>query len=511
MKLLIANVIESAFHNAAERSNPPRCHPRTRSAIRTEIMDWIKNQEAGRKLILWLYGPAGGGKTAIGQSIAEECEKQGLLGASFFFDRTAAGRNTMGRFIATLAYQLTLSIPQIRETILAAIERDPTIFSRQLLVQMQTLVITPLMSFEGLGQPWFVVVDGVDEIGPTGQPQAELLHVVGTAVSELKHIPIIFLIISRPEYDIRMAFNADPLHSLMEELSLDERYEPDADIKLYLTDKFQEIRSKELALGTNLHSSWPSDSDLDRLVAKSSGQFIYAATVMKFIDSRRDPSERLKIILGLTDPGKETPFAALDALYRFILSSVDDLPRVLDVLRLLILGGDYNYGLQVGVIEELLGFEVRRTLMDMHALVFVPSPSDPESILHTHHASLADFLMDESRSLGFFINSKQGHIALGRCWLGMIKDYYNPICFRPRSSSLKLAIECFISHSKKAPEIADDLAKFNLEKLMKQIRDANDLYGSDWSNFLQCAWRRVGVTISFNNWRTQHFTILGKN
>ncbi|KAF8173058.1 hypothetical protein BJ912DRAFT_88892 [Pholiota molesta] len=234
-------------------------------------MDWIKNQEAGHKLILWLYGPAGGGKTAIGQSIAEECEKQGLLGASFFFDRTAAGRNTMGRFIATLAYQLTLSIPQIRETILAAIERDPTIFSRQLLVQMQTLVITPLISFGGLGQPWFVVVDGVDEIGPTGQPQAELLHVVGTAVSELKHIPIIFLIISRPEYDIRMAFNADPLHSLMEELSLDERYEPDADIKLYLTDKFQEIRRKELALGTNLHSSWPSDSDLDRLVAKSSG------------------------------------------------------------------------------------------------------------------------------------------------------------------------------------------------------------------------------------------------
>ncbi|KAF9470626.1 hypothetical protein BDN70DRAFT_821113 [Pholiota conissans] len=125
LKLLRENISQGAFHNAAERGDPPRCHPRTRIAIRKAMMEWIKASEADRKLILWLYGPAGAGKTAIEQSIAEQCEEEGLLAASFFFGRTAAGRNDSSRFAATLAYQLILSIHGVREHVITAIEQDP--------------------------------------------------------------------------------------------------------------------------------------------------------------------------------------------------------------------------------------------------------------------------------------------------------------------------------------------------------------------------------------------------
>lgn len=495
MKLLIRNIARGAFHNAAERGDPPRCHPQTRSAIRKEIIEWIKAPEAQCKFIIWLYGPAGTGKTAIEQSIAEQCEEEGLLAASFFFSCAAAGRNDSSQFIATLAYQLLLSIPQISEPILTAVERDPTIFSRALSVQMQALVVTPLTSIPIPlpNLPRVAIVDGVDECGPDGNSQAKLLAVLGAAAAELQHVPIIFLIASQPEYEIRQAFNQEPLSPLMRGLFLDNDFQADNDIRLYLNSKFQDVRQNQMALGTALNSTWPTTGDIAQLVKKSSGQFIFAATVMKFIDSpRRHPADRLNIILGLSNAGKETPFAALDALYYLILSAVDDLPKVLQVLTLLALADDYSDKLRVDVVEKLLGFDVQRALMDMHSLLFVPPPNDSISVLRIHHASLYDFLMDQSRSHDQYIDPAQGHILLSQRWLGVVTDYPR---FQINNFHLNRCIHSFVSHchrSSTSSEISNCLATFNLRALLERIVDASDLYSTRWSIFFECARKQVG-------------------
>ena len=68
-----------------------------------------------------------------------------------------------------------------------------------------------------------------------------------------------------------------------------------------------------------LSSSWPSLDIVYTLVKKTSGQFIYASTVTKFVASiRHQPADRLDIILGLRAPRNELPFAELDALYMHI-------------------------------------------------------------------------------------------------------------------------------------------------------------------------------------------------
>ena len=59
---------------------------------------------------------------------------------------------------------------------------------------------------------------------------------------------------------------------------LDEKHAPSDDIRRYLVDEFFRILTKR-----NI-SSIPSDTDIDHLVSKASGQFIYASTVIKFID-----------------------------------------------------------------------------------------------------------------------------------------------------------------------------------------------------------------------------------
>ncbi|KAF8171100.1 hypothetical protein BJ912DRAFT_911739, partial [Pholiota molesta] len=342
LRLLLNTICKGAFHDAAERGDPPRCHPRTRTAVRAELMAWIQAPPAMRKLILWMYGPAGAGKTAIAQSIAEECEEQGLLAASFFFGRTAAGRNDASRFVATIAYQLSLSVPELSDRILAAIEKKQNIFSLSITAQMKALIIDPLKSLfdplkplppsESPPKPIFVITDGVDECGPNRDSHTTLLNALGTAVSELRHIPLLFLIASRPEFEIREAFNGDLLSPLVKSLVLDDNYNPDEDIKLYLDDTFKEIHARHLRQGDPLPSAWPAKEDVDFLVSKASGQFIFAATVIRFVNSpRHNPPMRLDIILGLLAPGNETPFALLDALYLLILSSADDIQKVLEI------------------------------------------------------------------------------------------------------------------------------------------------------------------------------------
>ncbi|KAF9482899.1 hypothetical protein BDN70DRAFT_781607, partial [Pholiota conissans] len=270
-----------AFHDSAERGDPPRCHKQTRTAILRQIMEWIRAPEPQRRLIIWLYGPAGAGKTAIEQSIAEMCEQEGRLAAAFFFGRTIAGRNDLSRVVATLAFQLLQSFPEIKETLLGAIETDQAIFSRSLEVQAQRLIIAPLVSLK-TRNPKAILIDGVDECGPDGEAQTRLLKVLGGVAARLQHIPMTFFIASRPEAPIRLEFNSEPLQNLTQSIVLDNNYKPDDDICLYLRDRFATIHRKQIALGVKFPSEWPSDDAIKRLVAKSSGQFIYASTVVKF-------------------------------------------------------------------------------------------------------------------------------------------------------------------------------------------------------------------------------------
>ncbi|KAF9470425.1 hypothetical protein BDN70DRAFT_773251, partial [Pholiota conissans] len=321
-KLLLENISKGAFHDAAERGDPPKCHPRTRTAIRSELMEWIKAPEAKRKLVIWMYGPAGSGKTAIAQSIAEECKALGLLAASFFFFRTASERNNATRFIATIAYQISRFLPEFEDHVLNAIEWEPTIFSRKLSTQIKKLIIEPLRLLPSASvKPIFVVVDGLDECGPDSQSPSEVLEVLGTAISNLQHFPLLFLIGSRPDYEIRQIFSSDMLGAFTHSIVLDDTYKPDEDIRIYLISKFQEIQDRQRSAGSPLSASWPAEADIDHLVYKASGQFIFAATVVKFVDSSRyNPAQRLDIILGLSTSGDENPFALLDELYRYILT-----------------------------------------------------------------------------------------------------------------------------------------------------------------------------------------------
>lgn len=119
------------------------------------------------------------------------------------------------------------------------------------------------------------------------------------------------LIISRPEKPILLGFCAIPgemykdflLHNVASSVI-------QHDIGIFLRHELNIIRDEHL-----LPSDWPSKEMLERLIDKSSGLFIYAATVCRFIhDSKWLPVKRLDIVLqGNTD--KQLAEQRLDEMY----------------------------------------------------------------------------------------------------------------------------------------------------------------------------------------------------
>jgi hypothetical protein len=381
-------------------------------------MDWIEDLERQTRF-LWLYGPAGAGKSAIEQTIAELCYRMNFLAASFFFSRSIGDRNKKTLLITTIVGQLVVSIPEIREHVGNALYNDASLLTRSLEAQMDALVVKPLEAAASTGgvdfmipRPKVIVLDGLDECGDP-ESQRYILKVLLNSVSN-HSIPFSFILASRPEQHIREVFDGKLLSSLTTRLVLDDKYHPDVDIRMFLQSKFQDIKERHPSRA-HLPSLWPSDKEVKRIVQKSSGQFIYASTVIKYIDSHRHwPPDRLDIIFGISPPGKTTPFAEMDSLYLHILMSAsDNMETALEIFAVLLFLHHRDLQITPRFMESFLSLregEVLMALSDLHSIIAVP-PADEQNLpLQLFHASLGDFLTDHSRSGDtFFLDSGVCH------------------------------------------------------------------------------------------------------
>ncbi|KAF9473171.1 hypothetical protein BDN70DRAFT_966568, partial [Pholiota conissans] len=399
-----------AFHNSAERYDPPRCHENTRVEILKIIRDWTLLLARDRKTwILWLNGAAGAGKSAIMQSIAELLLLQhtSVAVASFFFSRGDANRNTIAYLVSTLAYQLIQQIPEISKFILSTIARNPLIFKQSLEFQLQQLIIQPLMSLpSSMEKSFVVIIDGLDEC-LNRDHQANLIKVISN-ICRGRDIPLVFVIASRRESQIQSEFNQETVSHILEVIPLDDSEASD-DIRRYLNAKFADIKKTHLSRHL-LTPDWPSISTITEIVEKSSNQFIYASTVIKYISSpRTHPAQRLKVILDLRllNPLSEHPFAHLDSLYRHIFSQVENIDQVLDILAYHIISTRLQYGFTVIGLERIFLMEpdtLPILFLDLTAVVQFKHDGSGSLQLSFLHASLPDFLQDPVRSQQYFLD-----------------------------------------------------------------------------------------------------------
>ena len=360
-------------------------------------------------LILWLYGAAGAGKSAIAHSLAEICEKYGYLLATFFFWRTAPMRSDISRFVATIAYQIARTIPASRSHIEAAVDADPMIFHQSVDVQLAKLIIEPLRCLHSTGfdfkySPFVIILDGLDECHGT-DIQSGLVKSLAAA---FKHFPlrIRILIASRPEVYLQSTFNSSSIQADVSRLALSDEYSSDEDIYRFLNDSFDEIRH-EHPLASCIPSSWPSTDVLRELTRKSSGQFIFASTTIKYIggDPHQLPHHRLDIIRRLQPPKgeKDMPYAELNSLYRHVLSNVNDIEAVKEVLGILLVVNPLLFSIrQIRSIDDWLFWKPGETKACLSQLASVIG-YDVNRHISILHASLSDFLLDPFRSCRFYL------------------------------------------------------------------------------------------------------------
>ena len=398
-----------ALHDSAERSPAPNCHPDTRKAVRQIILDWIRN-ESSASYFFWLYGPAGAGKTSILQAIAEFlCSPSGSdqnFGGSFFFSRGKHGRDQGHFLFSTIAYQLAFKVPGLRQHINRIMESDPSLHTKSMGVQLQKLIVDAFKCLSPLPQrSYLVIIDGLDECHDKTTQQS-ILKLLCESIRVHK-LPLRFLIGSRPEPHIRDSFDQASLCTVTRRVVLDMTFDPGRDIRVFLKDGFEKICAKNSIL-SHVEKPWPEEGIIDLLVQRSSGQFIYAATVIKLVGADFC-SPRKQLALVLTPD--HTALSDLDQLYTQILSVYPSAVNIVQVLGIITASGSNS----PEVIEDIIGMEegeLKQVLSGLSSLMDGNGERLHGGVIsyiipHFAHASFRDYLFDSSRSGPFYVNQQE--------------------------------------------------------------------------------------------------------
>ncbi|KAF8150923.1 hypothetical protein B0H34DRAFT_801828 [Crassisporium funariophilum] len=465
LDLLQHHITLGAVHDSGERFNPPRCHAETRVALLAEIMEWVlEHQHRTSSSILWVHGPAGFGKSAIAQSIAEQCQALGLLAASFFFSREAAGRSHGKHLIATIAYQLALALPEVRPLIEQAIERDPSFFGRSLQTQFQNLVVEPLLSSTTQVGPAFilkpnlVLIDALDECRDP-KVQCYIVSLINEGLQQHKNLPLKFIITSRPESHIRTAFEIGNIDRISSRISLQDYFGLHDDVQVFLRIKFEEIKQTH-PLCAFISASWPALEVVRDLVRRSSGEIKYAAVVMEYISSpHHRPTERLDVILGLSDAGGDAPFSEFDRVYKNVFASVPNVQAALRILSVIIV---MEVKMAPRMIERLMFLQPGDIELSLNELRSVVAFEGDQQSIRVHE-SLAQFLLDASRSGELCADQGKAHAELARNCLRHLQTNKLPLL-------TEYACYNFDSHFERATatkELHDEIMNFDLIALYR--------------------------------------------
>jgi len=358
-------------------------------------MCWVKNPQG--QTVYWLNGLAGTGKSTIAQSFSEMVSKEGILGASFFCSRDYLNRQELKKIFPTLAHQLACNYSHLQTHIINMIKQDPTIAHTSLISQLENLLINPL-SRERVS--CVIIIDALDEC-IDDQPSSAILSVLGQFTRQLPLVK--FFITGRPEPRIRAGFRLPLLEPLTQIFLLHqvESSSVDKDIHLYLMKRLSKI-AKERS-DVDLPNPWPHENDINVLTKKSSGLFIFASTLVRFIGSEHHgPSERLQLVVSEANSTILEGHAGIDSLYSQILlhafsdiSEAEVFDNMRRVLGAIVLAFNPLSRRELSTILGLSTTLISTTLRHLHSVILVPSDELKE--IRVFHKSFPDFLQDHTR------------------------------------------------------------------------------------------------------------------
>ncbi|KAJ7034351.1 hypothetical protein C8F04DRAFT_1395579 [Mycena alexandri] len=310
MHILHCSVTLDALYDSADSFPQPRCHPDTRTEMLAKLYNWCTGEiQPGSRdgdedededqdnsdsthPMCWLRGPARAGKSAIMQTLCRQLQDTGRLGGAFFFKRDHPTRGNAKALFTTLAYQLAENNDRLKPIISRTVERCSSIVGREMEVQLDHLIVEPCSSLTN-SPPSIFLIDGLDECQHENV-QSEILRLIGNAARQYP-ARLRFLVASRPEAAISETIADPAFDGLLHRLNVERSFSP---VQTYSENEFARIHREHRNTMGSIPTPWPSADILDSLVKKSSGYFVYASTVIKFVDDKSfRPTERLDDLL----------------------------------------------------------------------------------------------------------------------------------------------------------------------------------------------------------------------
>ena len=372
------------------------CLKGTRGVVLDQIELWTR--DFYKPPVYWLNGLAGTGKSTIAQTIAERVFADGQLGASFFCSRDFEDRSNLQFVFPTLAVQLARRYPELRSIFVSRVQSDPEIVSESLYNQMKKLIVEPLKES---GVSTVIVIDALDECKDE-EPASAILSVLGRFLSEIPKVK--FLVTGRPEPRIREGFRLPLLEDATGVFILHD-VEPrliNNDIRLFFKHSFLEIANRRGDL-----DGWPTDEDVEHLLERAAGLFVYAVATVKFIDHKNnDPRGQLGRLLqspkSTAHEGRTrfNPSTTLDSLYMSILQAAfgDDDPeddrKVRSVLGAVVLAANPLSPSTIAALLDSRIADVFLRLSSVHSLLIL---QDVDHTVRPFHKSFPDFITDSAR------------------------------------------------------------------------------------------------------------------
>jgi hypothetical protein len=373
------------------------------------LITWFYNKDT-QELLVWVYGHAGVGKSAIMQTLAEELAKSLHLGASVFISRPN-GRNSSRQLFLTIGYQLAEHIKDYRTYIAEKLAQNPGLVDKGLEEQFKAFIVEPFgaRKIGASAKPWAVLLDGLDELDEHGS-QTEIIRLVADFVLEHPDAPLRWAIASRPEPHIVDMFDEKDVVRACRKMNVPVDH---VGVTYFLRDNLERIRKH---FPRTVPKEWPSKVQFWKLVHHASGLFILANTVIRFIENPRyaDPVTRLNRVLSALDGPAATshahPLASLDALYASILSMIPDdvWPTTKRVLGALLYRTEEDWEPRfktLGEVSVVLGLDLNTVYASVNGCYSFMELSYPEEAFTVctvfYHASFGDYLLDPARSQNF--------------------------------------------------------------------------------------------------------------
>jgi len=305
----LLNPIPGASYNRKQSIAPPDsvCTPGTRGSTLSEITTWGTSKPGRgrpRPHIYRLHGSIGSGKSAIAQTVAEDFAKRKMLGGSFFYWGGDYRRNSIAKSVATLAYDLGASVPQVVPLIEAMVKTQPGLLTEDASVasQLQKLVLFPLkQAFKNrlarfFSNPFLIILDGLDQCEDR-EAVYEFIDTLASFFKENPKLPLRFLITSRS--DDRLESRLDPSDALI--VNLDDR-SPADDIPVMMRAAFKHAAEHDLVVRS--FGPWPTEEEFNACVKHAKGSLGAAGRMMRYIVTTGStdvttPMDRLPLALDM--------------------------------------------------------------------------------------------------------------------------------------------------------------------------------------------------------------------